>query len=381
MTIVYILAGVGALLLLTLIPLPRQRLKNTINKYMYEKDSREEFISKIEGSFLIKMMTPKKDSVRYEKERKKLLKSGIRLSLEKVAIIKVVFFIISFIFIFGVYVNMNTLREKGILEQSDNNNAVTLIMGNTDTDVKGSNSIYDSLLQKTLEKAPNYKTYFKKNKVGELAAIIGDAREELSIQDNKDETARKVLQTLLQAYNMTIISPANVGILLLLALLSTGIIDLIFGFRKSIRIAKIEKEFAKIEAVTILLMNKENINVVSLLQQMKAQSKVLRSNFQQCLNMYTSSPVKALDELVTEVDNSEFTKFITILKQCLNSDKATNNQILKIQRNLRLAMEETVNKQKNRSKRIRLTLLQFPLILLLILLIMLPFFDIIKNTI
>lgn len=381
MTIVYILAGVGAFLLLTLIPVPRQKVKSTISKYMYEKDSRDEFISKIENSFLIRMMTPKKDSIRYEKEKKKLARAGVRLSLEKVAIIKVALFIISLIFIFSVYMNMNNLREKGILEESDNKNAVTLIMGNTDTDVKGSNSVYDSLLQKTLEKAPNYKTYFKKNKVNELAAVISEAREELSIQDNKDEIARKVLQTLLQAYNMIVITPANVGILLLLALLSTGIIDLIFGFKKAVRSAKIEKEFAKIEAVTILLMNKENINVVSLLQQMKAQSKVLRPNFQQCLNMYTSSPVKALDELVMEVDNSEFSKFISILKQCLNSDKATNNQILKIQRNLRLAMEETVNKQKNRSKRIRLTLLQFPLILLLILLIMMPFFDIIKNTI
>ena len=382
MNIVYILGGIGILLLLTLIPLPKQKLKSTINKYVSEKDSRDELITRIEKSFFIKMITPNPASNRYAKERKKLLKAGITLSLEKMSIIKVIFFIVSFIFILGVYMNMSTLREEGILKISNNSRtATTLIMGNKEAPASEDNLNFDSLLRKTIEIVPDYKTYFRKNKMGDLAKKIAVIRDEMNIQDSKDETARKVLETLFQAYNVSVVTPANIGIIILIALLSTGLIDLVIGFNKSIRSTKIEKEFAKIEAVTILLMNKENVNVVSLLQQMKAQSRVLKPNFQQCLNKYTPNPVQALDDLIEEVDNSEFTKFITILKQCLYSDKTTNNQILKIQRSLRLAMEETVNKQRNRNKRIRLTMLQFPLILLLILLLMLPFFEIIKNTI
>lgn len=380
MNIIYILGGIGILLFLSLIPMPKRKLKNTINKYVCEKDSRKKIITKIEHSFLIKMITPNPTSKRYDREKKKLKKAGITLSLEKLAIIKVTFFIVSFVFILGVYMNMNTLREEGILNQNNTSGNATLIVGKKEIDVSD-NLNFDSLLEKTLETVPDYKIYFRKNKMQELAKKIVLIRDRMSIQDPKDEVARKVLKTLFQAYNVSVLTPANVVIIFLIALLSTGLVDLIVKFKQSIRSTKIEKEFAKIEAVTILLMNKESTNVVSLLQQMKSQSKVLRPNFQQCLNKYITSPTEALDDLIEEVDNSEFTKFITILKQCLYSDKNTNNKILKIQRNLRLAMEETINKQKNRNKKIRLTLLQFPLMLLLILLLMLPLFDIIKDTI
>lgn len=378
---IYLIGGLGVLLMLTLIPLPKQKLKNTINKYVSPKDTKGDFVKKIEKSLIVRLITPKHDSIYREKEELKLKRAGCKLKLEHVSIIKIIIFCCSFFLILGIYLNMNEMREQGVLNQVNNDSsASSLIFGDSETNSK-SISIEELLLNKVIERSPNYKEFFKKDKVQELANVIAITRDELEIVDLDDIIAKKVLGLLLQAYTVSKLTFSNFIIIILLAIAFTGVLDMYFYFLRSIRSGKIEKEFEKIEAVIILLMNKENVNVVSLLQQMKQQSRILKPYFQECLNQYTSNPVKALDDLIDDVSNNEFTKFITILKQCLYSDKDTNNQILKIQRTLRLSLQETMNKQKNKSKRFRLTLLQFPLILLLILLVMLPFLDIIKKTI
>lgn len=378
---IYFFGGLGLVLLLTLVPLPKQKLKNTINKYVSERDTKGDLLKKIEKTFLIKIMTPKPGSLFREREQSKLKKSGCKLSLEQLSIVKVGIFIVSVVIIIGIYTNMNDMREQGVLQQVNNSNSATSLIFGEEATTQAVVSLEGVLLNKVIERTPNYKEYFKKNKIGDLASKIAIAREELEIIDTDDVMARKVLSILLQAYTISKLSLSNILFAILIAMAATGLVDVHLNFQRSIRGRKIEKEFEKIEAVIILLMNKDNVNVVTLLQQMKQQSKILKPYFQECLNQYTSSPEKALDDLIEEVNNNEFSKFITILKQCLYSDKDTNNQILKIQRTLRLSLQETLNKQRNKNKRLRLTLLQFPLILLLILLIMLPFLDIIKNTI
>lgn len=378
---VYILGGLGLILLLTLIPLPKAKLRKTINKYVGEKENRQKLLDKIENSLVIQAITPKKGTLKYERDKNRLRKAGISFSPEKMSMVKVVVTFIMFFLILAVYVDMNGLREKGVLTRNDSNNTAVLLFGDASEEASIGNSIYDNFYQRVLKEVPNYKRYFAKANEGEIAEKITSIREELEIQDVNDEYAKKIFNTLFEAYQVSIITPGGLGIIFCLALLGSGVVDLYINIRKTIRNRKVEKEFEKIESVTILLMNKEQINVISLLQQMKQQSKTLRPYLQRCLNQYTADPIKALDDLVDEVNNLEFSKFITILKQCLYTDKSTNKQILEIQRRLRLAMQETLNKQRNRNKRLRLTMFQLPLLLILILMIMLPLFELIKNTI
>lgn len=377
---IYFFGGLGLILILTLIPHPKQKLRSTINKYVSQKDNKGDFIKRVEKSIIIRLITPKSGTIRREKEEISLKRAGCKINLEQLAMIRIIIFVFSFSLVLGVYLNMNEMREKGILDKVNNTSASSIIFADNETnDI--SISMEGMLLNKVIENTPDYKEFFKNNKEQELAKKIAIAREELEIVDTDDVIARNVLRLLLQAYTVSQLSFSNLGVIILIAIAITGVVDVYLIFTKSIRNKKIQKDFEKIEAVIILLMNKENINVVSLLQQMKQQSKILKPYFQECLNQYTSSPTKALDDLIDEVSNNEFTKFITVLKQCLYSDKNTNNQILKIQRTLRLSLQETQNKQKNKDKRLRLTLLQLPLILFLALLAISPFLDIINKAI
>jgi hypothetical protein len=379
---VYIIGGLGLILLLTLIPLPKAKLRKTINKYVGEKENREKLVDKLEKSFIIKAITPLSTTMKYQRDKSRYRKAGLTLTPERMSIVKVVIAFIMFLLLLTVYFDMNGLREKGILSRNDTNNTAVLIFGGDSSEQAASgNSVYDIFYQRVKEEIPNYKRYFSKAQEGELAKKIAFIREELEIQDINDEYAKKIFNTLFEAYQVSIITPGGLGIIFCLSLLGSGVADLYINLKRTVRSRKVEKEFEKIEAVTILLMNKEQINVISLLQQMKQQSKTLKPYLQRCLNQYTADPIKALDDLVDEVNNLEFSKFITILKQCLYTDKGTNKQILEIQRRLRLAMQETLNKQRNRNKRLRLTMFQLPLLLILILMIMLPLFDLIKNTI
>lgn len=376
----YYLGGLGLVLLLTLIPLPKKRLRNTINKYISEKDGNSNLLIKFEKSILVKLIIPKENSRQRVRDKEKIKKAGIKISLERIAAIKIGIFIIFFFLTIGAYSNMNSLREKGILEKpSYSNNEQYLTFNDNQTQEDSVNSIESSLLKKVLENVPDYKNYIKNDKINNLAKKIAIERKELGILDENDQIAKNVLTILVDAYTASTITLRDIITILLISIISTGIVDIIIYLKSSVRNSKIEKEFEKIEAVTLLLMNKESVNVISLIQQMKKQSNTLKPYFQQCLNQYPSNPNKALDELIDSVNNNEFTKFITILKQCLHSDKNTNNQILKIQRALRLALNKTSNKRKNRNKRVRLTLMQFPLLIMLILLIMLPFINIMSS--
>lgn len=382
MYLVYLFSFLGVVLIFSTIPNSKNRLKKTINKYLDRKNTWENLLIRLESSSFTKFFIPKLGTEKYEKEETKLRKSGIKLSLERMFTIRVSVSVLMFALSLALYINMNFLREQGVFADINNsNNAASVMFGNKTTKTSQSDVIYQSLLKYSLEQITDYRKYFKDNDLESIYKRVIDVREKIGIEDPNDQAAKKVVFTLKKGYEVSRITVKGILLLLLISLFSSILVDMAIKIMSNIRTRKIEKEFEKIEAVTILLLNKEQINVISLLQQMKRQAKILKPALQQCLNEYTSNPYKALDNLINEVNNTDFTKFMTVIKQCLSSDKDTNTQILKIQRGLRLAMQESINKQRNKGKSLKLTILQFPLIFLLILLVMLPFLDIIKSSI
>ncbi|WP_368244278.1 hypothetical protein, partial [Clostridium tertium] len=84
-------------------------------------------------------------------------------------------------------------------------------------------------------------------------------------------------------------------------------------------------------------------------------------------------PVIALDKLMKEVNDENFSSFILILKSCLDKSKNINSEVLKLQRKLRFLNEKLDNDKSLEFKELWLTIAQFPLILMFVLDLLMPF--------
>lgn len=178
-----------------------------------------------------------------------------------------------------------------------------------------------------------------------------------------DEDIEKMVGIYQTTYTSTTLQPLHIVLIFLINIFIVHSVNFIISILYKIRRADMLKEFENLEIITILLMNREELNVLDIIKVMEHQAKYLKPFFTKCLNSFPNNPALAINTLIQEVDENDFRNFMIILRGCLDSGKQTNREMLKIQRELRLVLEETSLNAKSRRKSLYLTLAQFPLII------------------
>ena len=218
---------------------------------------------------------------------------------------------------------------------------------------------------------PVYKEYLKNDDVIGLGLYIKEYSNENKFSVD-DEDIRILLEAYSEAYAETIFNYRTFLTILLIALISTLLVDLIITLKCNIYNAQLLKEFEKLEIVAMLHMGRNDVNILEIIKEMTKYSIYLKPYLERCLNMYTSNTFAALDNLIIEIPDQGFKNFILILKSCLESPKEVNLNVLKIQRELRLELENTKKNKVLKQKELYLTIAQFPLMMLAALNLIIP---------
>ncbi|MBS5926210.1 MAG: hypothetical protein ACLS2V_13015 [Clostridium paraputrificum] len=218
---------------------------------------------------------------------------------------------------------------------------------------------------------PVYKEYFKNDDVVGLGLYIKEYSNENKFSVD-DEDIRILLEAYSEAYAETFFNYRTFLTIFLIALISTLLVDLTITLKCNIYNAQLLKEFEKLEIVAMLHMGRNDVNILEIIKEMTKYSIYLKPYLERCLNMYTSNTFAALDNLITEIPDQGFKNFILILKSCLESPKEVNLNVLKIQRELRLELENTKKNKVLKQKELYLTIAQFPLMMLAALNLIIP---------
>lgn len=218
----------------------------------------------------------------------------------------------------------------------------------------------------------DYKTYLKnRNIVGLKEKIETYARDNrLGIDQAGIITMCKIYN---QAYEEGKLNIKDYSVIAILAFLSNLLVILYINLLYRMYKVKLLKEFNEVELIAILHMNREGLNIFQILSEVNKYTVYLNPYIRRCLNKYNSDPSAALDKLIKEVDDENFTSFVSVLKSCLDKPKEINTEVLKLQRKLRFLSKKVDNEKDIEFKQLSLTVAQFPLISIFAFNLMLPF--------
>lgn len=220
----------------------------------------------------------------------------------------------------------------------------------------------------------DYKLYIKNNDINGLKEYIFNFVTENKLNVDQ-ETVYSICDIYIRSYGEGDISLEDIGYIFLLAVFSTLLVNILINLQFKIYNVKLLSEFYSMELIAILHMNRNELNVYEILTELNKYSIYLKPYFTRCLNRYTSSPAIALDTLIKEVNNPNFSSFILILKSCLDNSKNINSEVLKLQRKLRFLNDRLENDKSLEFKQLCLTIAQLPLILTFVINILIPFLN------
>lgn len=355
----YTLAIIGTLVFLgvLLIILSFIKPKSRVRRHRVIPDSAT-IINKIEKSKIMALIanTSTKDN---KKTLNKLKTLNSKLTLQRILLIK--FLIFSICIVVALYIRINF---AGIIRNDMLNTKSIYNVTSFRVSEQTARALVD-LIDK------DYLAYVKNNDTEGFMLFLENIN-----KDNRlyllDEDLESIIELYNSMYSVTNIDLSQVIGIILFSLIATFGMDFYISASYNIRRAEMLKEFEKLEIIAILLMAREELNVLDLIKEMDNQSKYLKQYFTKCLRLYPASPIKAINVLIQEVDDKDFRNFMVVIRSCLDSAKKTNREMLKIQRELRIVLEQTNLNAKNRKKTTYLTMAQFPLIMVMSLNLILP---------
>ena len=218
----------------------------------------------------------------------------------------------------------------------------------------------------------DYKKFIVENNIDGLKEVIYDFVVENKLNLDQDDIYI-ICDTYIQAYDEGHFNLKEIIIIIIISTLSTLLVKLYVNIRYKIYNIKLISEFYSMELLALLHMNRDELNVYEILTELNKYSIYLKPYLTRCLNRYSSNPVIALDKLMKEVNDENFSSFILILKSCLDKSKNINSEVLKLQRKLRFLNEKLDNDKSLEFKELWLTIAQFPLILMFVLDLLMPF--------
>ena len=309
----------------------------------------------IEKSKVIKSLSPKEEN--YRKTQQNLKKLNIGTSIEMMVFFKILVILFSFsvYLMFSRYLILQ--KEKEIINGVNRNRNV---YGATITNEKS--VIEQKILIKTIESVP-YKELIRNNELQQLHNDIKKIENEELVEDIDNSISKKVMQSLIEIFNLKI-GISNIIIGFLGSLLFSNVINLYIRLRINFFEAKVESEICLMEMLTFILIKSNNVSVEEILKKQRDYSKLLKPYYNKCLEMYPNDQIKALNLLKQSIDNSDFSKFIFLIEKNLTTDRDTNLKLIEANKNLRHELMEEREKKKHDKKSIYLTLVSLPVLLL-----------------
>lgn len=290
-----------------------------------------------------------------KRKQESLFKSYIK----KIYLIKILIIVLALIFL-----TIGKIGLKQLVVQHDLSPQVI----SQQTQNKVSTSDADSIVKYI---GNDYKKYVKNNNLNALALKIWTYSNSNNIDIDKNDVV-----SISSIYNNTYLNGEitflDICQIIILAIASSFFIDIYIEIRYRVCNMRLMKEFQTIELMALLQMNRKELNIYEILKEINKYTLYLRTQITRCLNRYNTSPIVALDKLILEVDNSDFTNFITILKSCLDKSKDINSDILKLQRKLRILNDTLEDDKRLEFKKLCLTISQLPLIAIAVLNLLIP---------
>lgn len=331
--------------------------KDNILKSKFQNNFKSKRVYRKFADFLNKHIN--QNSVSNKKLNSKIQKLGYSINLGDLKIFK----FLVFIFVFMISINFYIASKNLIVK-----NKLTL---NTMYSELNLNITLDEFSTISDEINLNYKEYLKNNNEVGLAKYINQTTAHKSF-DLTSNDLKQTTEYYINVYNIATLNYKIILIVLVLSLASTGLVDLVLDTIYKINYNNIIAEFENLEAIAILLLCKNDMNVLNILNLMCDNAKYLKKPLLKCINSYNINPKAALDKLVNDIGNSDFKDFMVLIKNCLDKPKSINSELIKIQRDLRTMLEKTQSKGRYRKKSCRLTILHIPMMLLICLNMLFP---------
>lgn len=333
-----------------------------INKIKKQKVQKFDLDRLLEKALIIKLLIPEKGSEKYKISQKNLKKLNLNVTVERVVFYKLLLIIVSFILLMMGYNYYLNQKENELIFFADTTSKKSLL-GDM-SEVRNNDKIKDEVVQQilinTIELQPDYKTLIDNSQFDILASSIKKSELQLGVNDDTNELAKKTMERFLMIANNKL-NPTVVMLLFLVSVLSSSLVNLYLYVNTILLNNKIESEFRLLELLTLVLIKNSTISVDYILFKLRDYSKVLKPYFNDCLVIYPYDRNKAIENLISEVSNPEFTKFMFLIQQNLTSDRETNVKLLESQKNLRTEIAEERYKAKVNKLSKTYALISFPI--------------------
>lgn len=375
--------GLGLIFLLSTLVTFKRNIKAN-----YSKTKIEKFINKFKSSKIITLMINENDSSnkklikklqviiqcsqaeeinknRYRFSSKQASSEVIKIKsakemLKSIYLMEIGLFIVVCISGFFIKSSLNNMVVRETLNSASIHNLSNYKINTSDA---------SSILKYIGE---DYKNFIVENNIDGLKEVIYDFVVENKLNLDQDDIYI-ICDTYIQAYDEGHFNLKEITIIIIISILSTLLVKLYVNIRYKIYNVKLISEFYSMELLALLHMNRDELNVYEILTELNKYSIYLKPYLTRCLNRYSSNPLVALDKLMKEVNDENFSSFILILKSCLDKSKNINSEVLKLQRKLRFLNEKLDNDKSLEFKELWLTIAQFPLILMFVLDLLMPF--------
>lgn len=333
------------------------KIKNEIKK--------ADIKTKIEKFPLVKKLTPKGE--RYINSKTNLMKIGIKSSIEMMIFYKLVIIVLAFMLLLSLDIYyINQQRKDFIYGVKTSINILNTTVVSDD-----SKDIEKQILIKTINIKPNYRKILEQGNTLELYKTIKSIENNDLIEDPNNKIAKDILNKIYDLYDISI-KPMNIFYILMFSILSSNLLNVYISLKLLFLNVRVDKEVDLLELLTFILIKNNNISVEEILKKQRDYSTVLKPCYETCLRIYPTNPEKALEILTNSVNNTDFNKFIYLVKSTLTTQRETNVELIDAHKNLRNKIIEERTIRKNSNKGLVFSILALPLSLLAYMVLLMP---------
>lgn len=338
-----------------------------------QKEKVRKNIAKAKSSRIIKILVNPKSKA-YEEESRLLQKARVNISVEIFQLIKLATLILTSVIIALSFITHQNIKINEIL----NKKTIKINIVSNEKNLRKNDAFLNKLTKEAYERI-EFKTFIERGDYKKLQKKIYDLVKEKGLDKKQTlDYAEKVYYNILLIYKNRF-RLIHLLIIILLSLASVNIPKLILRLRSRKTESLMEVELNKLEILALLLLKKEDINIYQILLKLKSKSDVFRPYLKKCVNNFQKDGRKAMEVMQKEADYKPFTDFINILKQGIDTNKKTTFTVIEMSRRLRNEIYQLMVKEKNRKKNRNILLTRFPILLVLLYLLVLPWLIIFKE--
>lgn len=341
-----------------------------------KKEGMRKNLERVEESKLAKKLTPSKDTKAYKKEKLLLERARVSISVESFQVMKVVAAVLAVVISLVIIYSYQGIKTAELLNREST--AINIV--GSQRDVKEQDAFLN-LLTREAHQQLNYKEQIKGGEYKKLQQEVYDLVQAKGLE--REETlmyAKKVYYNLIALYDNRI-KPLHILIALWMGLMFLLLPKTIVKMKAGRMESLMEEELNKLEIFTLLLLKRDDINMYQILVRLKGKSDAFRPYLSRCINNYQRDGKKAMEEMQKEVDFKPFTDFVNILKQGIETNKRTTANVLDISRRLRNHIRKAQTRDKNKKKHRNIIVTRFPMIIMALYLLILPWLIILRENI